>query len=158
MGTGVWYGSRVPGMPYEITPFATKGVYRAPLLMVPPPPLGSCLGSRSTSARTGRQSHAWVRAVRARGRDDSPPRSHGMRMHIGCASIPPWAPPLLSVPPLGVMLGLIVVAYRSKHADGGTSEVSSVMNLTNSLRSVPVWVLEFDQSHTALAWGATMKS
>ena len=66
--------------------------------------------------------------------------------------------PFLSVPPLGVMLGLIVVAYRSKHADGGTSEVSSVMNLTNSLRSVPVWVLEFDQSHTALAWGATMKS
>ena len=94
MGTGVWYGSRVPGMPYEITPFATKGVYRAPLLMVPPSPLGSCLGSRSTSARTGRQSHAWVRAVRAHGRDDSPPRSHGMRMHIGCTSIPPWAPPL----------------------------------------------------------------
>ena len=69
-----------------------------------------------------------------------------------------WKDESLSIPPLGIMLGLIVVAYRSKHADGGTSEVSSVMNLTNSLRSVPVWVLEFDQSHTALAWGATRKS
>ena len=42
-------------------PFATKGVYSAPLLMVPPLPSG----------------HAWARAIRARGRDDGPPRSHG---------------------------------------------------------------------------------
>ena len=40
--TGVWYGSRVPGLPYEITPFATKGVYRALLLMVPENFTGTC--------------------------------------------------------------------------------------------------------------------
>ena len=145
MATGVWYGFRVPGMPYEITPFATKGVYRAPLPMVPPLPSG----------------HAWVRAVRARGRDDSHMLGFAQYGRTGgttvlrdlmvceCTSAVPLSllghPPFLSFPPLGVMLGLIVVAYRSKHADDGTSEVSSVMNLTNSLRSVPVWVLEFDQ-------------
>ena len=41
-----------------------------------------------------------------------------------------WKDCSLSVPSLGVMLGLIVVAYRSKHADELMSEISSVMVLT----------------------------
>ena len=152
--TGVWYSSRHAIRDHTSIalsdPCTTKGIYRTPLVMVPPLPSG----------------HAWVRAVRARGRDNGPPGSHGMQIHIGCTSIPrcahtpfhSWRDWSLSVLPLGILLGLIVVAYRSKHADDVTSEVSSIMNLTNSLRSVPVWVLAFDQSHTALAWGATMKS
>ena len=84
--------------------------------------------------------HAWaLHAVRARGRNDGPPKSHGMRIHLGCASVPRCAPSLpllerlvaLRALSLGsIMLGLIVVAYRSKHADKLMSEISSVMILT----------------------------
>jgi hypothetical protein len=67
---------------------------------------------------------------------------------------------MLSVPPpLRVMLGLIVVAYRSKHADGLTSEVSSVMVLyLTQLRSMSEGAQVCAQSHAVLRLGSTRNS
>ena len=105
-------------------PFATKGIYDTPIYSSPDASLSRVMPERVQYGLADRTTTV-LRNLMA------------CTDTLGCSPVPSWytlflprEDSVLSVPPpLGVMLGLIVVAYRSKQADDRASEISRFMVL-----------------------------